>query len=226
VQHHEPSRWKIEDLLTGFPDRGDGILIQTDIINIGMGSVFRFDRLDRMGIFQNRHLLLRIEKISKYPCSGGTCLHTGRLESRIDSVRTEGTLLNDLLNGMNVSDGVRTSHHAIPASDTGMGIDHDDPVFPFKRGMGRTNCDADGMVTVIAENGQKGLPHFGKGPFFNLFDPCWPYTEGNPVLHLAGHFTSMAADAPTKIYDHAIFDLIHLFPQGLDLNLIPFYFEV
>jgi hypothetical protein len=217
---------KIGNLLTGFPNGGDGILIQTDIINIGMGSIFRFDRLDRMGIFQNRHLLLRIEKISKYPCSGGTRLHTGRPESRIDSVRTEGTLLNDFLNGMNVSNGVRTSHHAIPASNTGVGIDHHDPIFPLERGMGRANRDADGMVAMVAENWQKGLPHFGKGPFFNLFDPRRPHTQGNPVLHLAGHFTSMAADAPAKIYDHAIFDLIHLFHQGLDLNLISSYLEV
>jgi hypothetical protein len=94
-----------------------------------------------------------------------------------------------------------------------MGIDHHNPIFPFKRGIGRTDRDTDGTVTVIAKNREKRPPHVWIGPLFNLFDPGWPYTERNPVLHLTGHLTGMATDASTKIYDHAIFDLIHLFPQ-------------
>jgi hypothetical protein len=104
-----------------------------------------------------------------------------------------------------------------------MGIDDNDAIFTFKRGFGRTNGDTARVVTVIAENGQKRLSHVWIGTFFNLFDPCWPDTERNPVLHLAGHFTGVAANAPAKIDDHAIFDLNHLFPQGLVLKPIAFY---
>src|SRR4030042_426928 len=207
-------RWKLRDLLTGFTDRGDRIFSQTDIVNIRMGSVFRLDRLNRMRVFKNRHFFPRIEKISEYPCSGGTSFHAGRLEPCIYPVRTEGTLLNDLLDRMDIPNRIRTSHHTIPASDTGMGIDDDDAIFPFKRGFGRTNGYTAWTVTVITENRQKGLSYVGIRTFLNLFDPCWPYPEGNPVLHLAGHFTGMATDAPPKINHHAVFDLIHLFLQG------------
>src|SRR4030043_985656 len=73
-------RWKIRDLLTGFIDRGDGIFIQTDVINIGVGPVFRFDRLNSMRISKNRHFLSWIEKIPEYPRPCGTSLHAGRFE--------------------------------------------------------------------------------------------------------------------------------------------------
>jgi hypothetical protein len=107
-----------------------------------------------------------------------------------------------------------------------MGIDDDDAIFPFKRGIGRTNGHTARVVTVITENRQKGLSYVGIGSFLNLFDPCRPYTERNPVLHLAGHFTSMAADAPPKIDDHAVFDLTHLFSCEVILKLISFHFKV
>jgi hypothetical protein len=47
-------------------------------------------------------------------------------------VRTEGTLLNDLLNGMDISDRIRTSRHTISASNADMGIDHHNPIFPLE----------------------------------------------------------------------------------------------
>jgi hypothetical protein len=125
-------RWKIRDLLTGFTGGGNSILVQTDIVNIGLGSGFRFDRLNRMGVLKNRHFLSRIEKVPEYPCTGGTSFHTGGLETGIYPVRTEGTLLNDLLNGMDISDRIRTSRHTISASNTDMGIDHHDPIFPLE----------------------------------------------------------------------------------------------
>jgi hypothetical protein len=109
--------------------------------------------LNRICVFKNRYFLSWIEKIPEYPCPGGTSLHTGRFEPGIYPVRTEGTLLSDLLDGMNISDRIRTSRHTISASNADMGIDHHNPIFPFKRGIGRTNRDTDGMVTVIAENG-------------------------------------------------------------------------
>ena len=108
---------------------------------------------------------------------------------------------------MDIPDRIRACHHTIPASDTGMGIDDDDAIFPFKRGFGRTNGDTARVITVIAENGQKGLPHVGIGSLLDLFDPRLPYAEGNPILHLAGHFTGMATDAAAKVYHHAVFDL-------------------
>jgi hypothetical protein len=36
----------------------------------------------------------------------------------------------------------------------------------------------------------------------------------------------MAPNAATKIDHHAVFDLTHLFSQGLVLTLISFYFKV
>jgi len=209
-----------------FINRGDGIFIQTDIINIGVGSVFRLDRLDSMGILKNRHFLSGIEKVSEYPRSGSTRFHAGRFESSIDSVRTEGTFLNNLLDRMDIPDRIRTSHHTIPASNTGVGVDRYNPIFPLKRGIGGTNGDATRVIAVIAENGQKRPSHIGIPSLFDLFHPGWPYTKGNLVLHLAGHFTGMAADAASKVYDHAIFDLFHLFSQTLVPDLIPFYFKV
>jgi hypothetical protein len=179
-----------------------------------------------MRISKNRHFLSWIEKISEYPRPCGTSLHAGGFESSIYSVRTEGTLLNDLLDRMDIPDCIRTGHHTISTSDTGMGIDDDDAIFPFKRGLGRANGDTARVVTVITENRQKGLSYVGIGSLLNLFDPCRPYTERNSVLHLAGHFTSMAADAPAKIYDHAIFDLFHLFSCQVILKLISFHFKV
>jgi hypothetical protein len=62
---------------------------------------------------------------------------------------------------------------------------------------------------VIAEDGQKGFSHIRIETFFDLFDPCLPHTEGNPVLHLAGHLTGVAADAAAKIDHHAVLDLTH-----------------
>jgi hypothetical protein len=126
-------------------------------------------------------------------------------------MRTEGTFLNNLLDRMDIPDCIRASHHTIPASDTGMGIDDDDAIFPFKRGIGRADRDTNRTVTVITENGQKGLSYVGIGSLLNLFDPCGPYTQRNPVLHLAGHFAGVATNATAKIDDHAIFDLNHLF---------------
>ena len=108
-----------------------------------------------MCISKNCYFFSWIEKISKYSCPGGTSLHAGGFESSIYSVRTEGTLLNDLLDRMDITDCIRTRHHTIPASDTGMGIDDDDAIFSFKRGFGRTNGDTARVVTVIAEDGQK-----------------------------------------------------------------------
>jgi hypothetical protein len=112
---------------------------------------------------------------------------------------------------MDIPNRIRASHHTIPASDTGMGIDDNDAIFPFKRGFGRTNGYTARVVTVIAENGQKGLSYVRIGSLLDLLDPCGPYPRRNPVLHLAGHFTGVAADAAAKVYDHAIFDLNHLF---------------
>jgi hypothetical protein len=90
-----------------------------------------------------------------------------------------------------------------------MRIDDDDSVFPLKRGFGRTNGDTARVITVIAENGQKGLPHVGIESLFDLFDPCLPCAKRNPILHLAGHLTGVATDAAPKVYYHAIFDLTH-----------------
>jgi hypothetical protein len=219
-------RQKTRNFLTGFTDRGDSIFIQTDVINIGVSSVFRFDRLNSMCISKNRHFFLWIEKISKYPRPGGTNLYAGRFESSIDSMRTEGTFLNDLLDRMDITDCIRTCHHTIPASDTGMGIDEDDAIFPFKRGLGRTNGDTARVVTVVTEDRQKGLSHVWIESLLNLFDPCRPNTERNPVLHLASHFTGMAADAPSKIDDHAVFNLFHLSSHEVVLKSISFYFKV
>jgi hypothetical protein len=141
-------------------------------------------------------------------------------------MRTEGTFLNDLLNRVHIPDRIRTCHHAIAASDTGMGIDKDDAIFPFKRGLGRTNGDTARVVTVVTENRQKGFSYVWIESFLNLFDPCLPHPERNPVLHLASHFTGMAADAPSKIDDHAVFNLFHLFSHEVILKSIPFYFKV
>jgi len=209
-----------------FTDRGDGIFIQTDVINIGVGPIFRFDRLNRIRISKNCHFLSWIEKIPEYPRPCGTSLHAGGFESSIYSVRTEGTLLNDLLDRMDITDCIRTRHHTIPASDTGMGIDEDDAIFPFKRGLGRTNGHTTRVVTVITENRQKRLSYVWIESLLNLFDPCRPYTERNPVLHLTSHFTSMAADAPSKIDDHAVFNLFHLSSHEVVLKSISFYFKV
>jgi hypothetical protein len=92
-----------------------------------------------------------------------------------------------------------------------MGIDEYNAIIPFKRGLGWANGDTARVVTVVTENRQKGLSYVWIESLLNLFDPCLPYTERNPVLHLACHFTGMAADAPAKIDDHAVFDLFHLF---------------
>jgi hypothetical protein len=85
-----------------------------------------------MGVLKNRHFLSRIEKVPEYPCTGGASFHTGGLETGIYPVRTEGTLLNDLLDRMDIPDRIRTCHHTIPASNTDMGIDHHDPIFPLE----------------------------------------------------------------------------------------------
>ena len=99
-----------------------------------------------------------------------------------------------------------------------MGVDHHNAVFSFKGGMGRTDSDATGVVTVIAKDGKKRFPHIRIEPLFNLFDPGWPYTEGNLIFHLAGDFARMTTNATTKVDHHAIFDLLHLFLQGLFLK--------
>jgi hypothetical protein len=211
-------RQKTRNFLTGFTDRGDSIFIQTDVINIGVSSVFGFDRLNGMCISKNRHFFSWIEKIPEYPRPGGTSLHTGRFESGIYSMRTKGTFLNDLLGRMHIPNCIRTCHHTIPASDTGMGIDDDDAIFPFKRSFGRANGNTDRVITVITEKRQKGLSYVWIESLLNLFDPCRPDTEGNPVLHLASHFTGLAADAPSKIDDHAVFNLFHLFSRELVLK--------
>ena len=200
---------KTRGLLMRFTDRGDGIFIQTDVINIGVGPIFRFDRLNRIRISKNCHFLSWIEKIPEYPRPCGTSLHAGGFESSIYSVRTEGTLLNDLLDRMDITDCIRTRHHTIPTSDTGMGIDDDDAIFPFKRGFRRTDGDTARVVTVIAEDGQKGFSYIRIGTLFDLFDPCLPYTERNLVFRLAGHLTGVAADTATKIDNHAVFNLVH-----------------
>jgi len=174
-----------------------------------MGSVFRLDRLNRMRALKNRYFLPWVEKISEYPCPRCARFHAGRLEPRIDSVRAEGALLNDLLDRVHIPDCIRTCHHTIPASDAGMGIDDDDAIFPFKRGFRRTDGDTARVVTVIAEDGQKGFSYIRIGTLFDLFDPCLPYTERNLVFRLAGHLTGVAADTATKIDNHAVFNLVH-----------------
>jgi hypothetical protein len=107
-----------------------------------------------------------------------------------------------------------------------MGIDEDDAIIPFKRGLGRANGDTARIVTVVTENRQKGLSYVWIESLLNLFDPCLPDTERNPVLHLASYFTGMAADAPSKIDDHAVFNLFHLFSHEVILKSIPFYIKV
>jgi hypothetical protein len=99
-----------------------------------------------------------------------------------------------------------------------MGIDDDNAIFPFEGGFGRTNGDTARVVTVITENRQKGLSYVWIGSLLNLFDPCRPYPERNPVLHLASHFTGVATNAPSKIDDHAVFNLFHLSSQEVVLK--------
>jgi hypothetical protein len=95
-----------------------------------------------------------------------------------------------------------------------MGVDHHDSILPFKRGIGWTNSDTTWVVTVIAEDWKKGLPHIRIVSLFYLFDPGGPYTQRNLVLHLTGDFTGVTTNTPPKIDHHAIFDLPHSFPLG------------
>lgn len=90
-----------------------------------------------------------------------------------------------------------------------MGVDHHNAIFPFERGIGWTNGDTTWVVTMVTEDRKKGFPHIRIVSLFNLFDPGWPYTEGNLIFHFAGDFTGMTSNTPAKIYDHAKFDLIH-----------------
>ncbi len=155
----------------GLSGQRDRILVQIDIINVRMGSVFGLNRLNRMGIFQNRHFRLRIEKISEDPCPGWAGLHAGRFEPSIDPVRAEGALLNDLLERMHIPHSVRAGHHTIATANARMGIDNDNAIFSLERGFGRTNGNTTRIVTVIAENRQERFPHIGIKSFFDLLNP-------------------------------------------------------
>lgn len=193
----------------GLSRHGDSILVQPDIIDVRVGAIFRLDRLDGMGALENRHFCVWVEKISEYPCASRTGLDTGWFEPDIDPVGAERTFLNNLLDRMHIPHRIRTCHHTISTSNTGMGIDDHNAIFPLERGFGGAYGDATRVVTVITQDRQERFPHMGIKSLFDFFHPGGPYTKRNPVFHLTGDFTGVTTDTTAKVYDHAIFDLGH-----------------
>ncbi len=110
-----------------------------------------------------------ISQISHHYGPVFTGLHTGRKLTFGQPLRTKSALLHHTLHPgritrvgvFNVRPGVfpvkatgpiRTGRHTEPATDAPVHVHHDDPVFPFKRGLGRTDPHTWRMLTMVTEH--------------------------------------------------------------------------
>jgi hypothetical protein len=100
-------------------------------------------------------LFFRIIQVPKNSGFRRTNLYAGRVESCINPVIAEVTLLDDRHEGIDIPGVVRTGGKTIFASDTPVFIDDDDSVLLFPGGLDRTIDDAGRMVALIAERGKK-----------------------------------------------------------------------
>jgi hypothetical protein len=108
---------------------------------------------------------------------------------------------------------IRAGGHAVPAADTPVGVDHDDPILRSPvRGFNRANGGANGPLAMIAHYWQKGFPYIRVATFFDLLDPGPPTSQGDFIFSLASQRASVTADAFSKIDQHGIPFVCHWFP--------------
>jgi hypothetical protein len=125
----------------------------------------------------------------------------------------EIALFDDVVPGADKANIVRAGGHAVPAANTPVGIDHDDPILRSPvRGFNRANGGANGPLAMIAHDWQKGFAYIRVATFFNLLDPGPPTSQGDFIFSLASQRASVTADASSKIDQHGIPFVCHRFP--------------
>ena len=161
----------------------------------------------------------RIVQVTRDTCLGRAVVHTGRVQSFLDPVETEGAFVDHVLVGMEIPATIRASLDAIFASDAVFFVDQYNALLRFESGTNRTNLHAGRFCTMVAHLGhEKGfldvVGRNGLGKPVNsavrrnhldgsvlqngiLFDPT-PEKEGflgYIIFNFAGFGTGAASDA-------------------------------
>src|SRR4030042_2689411 len=126
------------------------ILIQSNIINLRIGSHLLFEHLNFLLRNQLGNFTAWVFQIPKYHCIRRTNLHTGGLQPCIHPVSAEVTLLDHSCDWIYISHVIRIGCPTIITTDTTVRVDHDNPILPLISRLDRTDRIADGAFTMVA----------------------------------------------------------------------------
>jgi hypothetical protein len=154
-----------------------------EVIKFRFCTQIFFETEDPLSVDDVTHFAIRIEKIPKFSCSGGTGFHTSWVSSISHPLDTEGALVHGTFHSGAVSQVVdrgiyllswniwlcpvedspfiRARCNAVPAPDAPIIIYHHNPIRFLPGGVDRTNFDAGRLLTLLTLNGKIDESLFG-----------------------------------------------------------------
>src|SRR5438105_1234894 len=109
--------------------------------------------------------------------------------------------------GVDVERIIGARLHTRLATDATLRVKIDNTVRPLVEGLGGTNSDAGGIITVVAAIDEKIAARVGELTFFDILYPRAIDTDGNVMFSFTCNSACMTTDTFTLVNDKGVFHI-------------------
>jgi len=170
---------------------------------VGVGSEHLLENGHSILVEDLRYPAFGIPDIAEYQRFGRAGLHTSRLQSRIDAVDAEVALFDHTRNRVDIPGIIGAGRPTIVTTDTSVGIDEHNAVFPPVGRVHGTDRIANGPLTLVTHPGQEERTYMGIHSLFDGLHPGFPDSQGDLVFGFTGDGTAVTPDTKAQVNHHS-----------------------